>query len=332
MTYPRIGLIGATGETGSSILNGLLSASQDFHIVALARPSSLAKPANLALKAKGIELRPLDLTASQAEIVASLQNVDILISAIGPSDQLAQIPLATAAKTAGIKRFIPCAFVTVIPAGGIHLLRDQKQQVYEHIFKSGLHYTIIDVGWWYQISVPRVPSGRLDAYAFVTNKNEIPGDGTVLSGLTDLRDIGKYVAKIVVDDRTLNKWVFVYNELWSQNSIYDFVEKKTGEKIERNYVSGEDLVARIEGTGDVADMAALMVKVPAQYMHSWGVRGDNTPEYAKYLGYLTSKELYPDMQFTSFESYFDEALAGTAKTVYEELKAKFAAAQQQNSS
>ncbi|KAI5359288.1 Putative NmrA-like domain, NAD(P)-binding domain superfamily [Septoria linicola] len=324
MAPPRIGLIGATGETGSSVLNGLLSASQDFHIVALARPSSLAKPANLALKAKEIEL----------QIVASLQNIDILISAICPSDQLAQISLATAAKTAGIKRFIPCAFVTVIPAGGIHLLRDQKQQVYEHIFKLGLHYTIIDVGWWYQISISRVPSGKLDAYAFVTNKNEIPGDGTVLSGLTDLRDIGKYVAKIVVDDRTLNKWIFVYNELWSQNSIYDLVENKTGdgEKIARNYVSKEDLVARIEGAGDVADMAALMVKVPAQYMHSWGVRGDNTPEYAKYLGDLTSKDLYPDLQFTSFESYVDEALAGTAKTVYEGLKAKFAAAQQQNSS
>lgn len=94
--------------------------------------------------------------------MTSLRGLDVLISAVGPFDQLAQIPLATAAKEAGVGRFFPCAAVSVLPAGGIHLLRDEKEQVYNHVKKIGLSYTIVDVGWWYQIAWPRVPSGTLD--------------------------------------------------------------------------------------------------------------------------------------------------------------------------
>ncbi|PPJ55465.1 hypothetical protein CBER1_08033 [Cercospora berteroae] len=123
----QIGLLGATGETGSSIFNGLISSPQasDFHVTALVRPSSLSKPANQALKShKNVSLRALDLTASHEEITSSLQGIEILISAIGAQEQLSQIQLATAAKAAGVKRFLPCAFITVIPSGGTHLLRD----------------------------------------------------------------------------------------------------------------------------------------------------------------------------------------------------------------
>ena len=317
---------------GSSILEGLLESSHDFHIVALVRSSSLQKPANLALPSKGVSVRTLDLgISSEAEIASALQDIDILISAIGATDLLSQTALVTAAQIAGVKRFIPCAFLPIVPAGGIHDLRDQKQVIYNHIFQLRVPYTIIDVGWWYQISTPQVPSGKLAAYGMGMGKDEIAGDGNVLSGLTDLRDIGRYVAEIIVDERTLNKWVFVYNELWSQNAIYDLFDKKTGEKIPRNYVSEEALLARIESTEGSTGMGALMKRIPAQYKYSWGVRGDNTPEYAVYLGYLTSKDLYPDLGYTPFETYVDEMLAGTAETVYDELKKQFAAMREGNS-
>ncbi len=62
-------------------------------------------------------------------------------------------------------------------------------------------------------------------------------------------------------------------------------------------------------------------------MISWGIRGDNTPEYAKYLGYVTCKELYPDMNFLSFEKYMKhEVLPGKAKGVYGDLMAQMAVA------
>lgn len=53
-----------------------------------------------------------------------------------------------------------------------------------------------------------------------------------------------------------------------------------------------------------------------QYWNTWGLRGDNTPEYARYLGYLVAKDLYPDLKGKSYERYCREALDGKAYAVY----------------
>ena len=111
----------------------------------------------------------------------------------------------------------------------------QKEVVYNHIKTLYLPYTILDVGWWYQIAFPKLPSGKID-YAVALPGNELAGKGNVPSALTHLRDIGKYVAKIITDDRTLNKMVLAYNEMWSPLQVYDLLEKLSGEKLERKYV------------------------------------------------------------------------------------------------
>lgn len=49
---------------------------------------------------------------------------------------------------------------------------------------------------------------------------------------------------------------------------------------------------------------------------SWGIRGDNTPEYAAYLGYLDAQELYPDFRPRTFEAFVRELLSGKAEKVY----------------
>ena len=54
-----------------------------------------------------------------------------------------------------------------------------------------------------------------------------------------------------------------------------------------------------------------------QYRISWGIRGDNVPEYAKYLGYLDVKELYPDMKWTPFETFVTELLDGKGVRPYQ---------------
>lgn len=91
------------------------------------------------------------------------------------------------------------------------------------------------MGWWYEISAPRVPSGRAD-YGLLAPVTHMVGDGSVPFALTDVQDIGRYVARIIADPRTLNKMVFVHNEVWTQQQIFDKVEELSGEKLERNYV------------------------------------------------------------------------------------------------
>lgn len=108
--------------------------------------------------------------------------------------------------------------------------------MYNHIKRLWLPYTFIDVGWWYQLAFPRLPSGRID-YAVLNATNEIIRGGTFPSAITDLRNIGRYVAKIIADERTLNRMVFAYDTLMTQNQIYDLLEELSKEKIDRNYVS-----------------------------------------------------------------------------------------------
>lgn len=100
----------------------LISLNQS--IVALTRATSLDKPANATLKERGVDIVAADLSGPIEHLVSILKGVDVLISAVGPQDQYAQIPLATAAKQAGVKRFVPCAFITVVPPRGIMELRD----------------------------------------------------------------------------------------------------------------------------------------------------------------------------------------------------------------
>lgn len=182
---------------------------------------------------------------------------DVVISAINAHALPDQHKLVEAAHKAKVGRFVPCFFGTAAPPRGVMRLREmvsnpthippqdnailtrivkQKEDVLDHIRKLYLPYTAIDVGWWYQISPPRVPSGRMDS-GLLFPAQHILGDGTVPSAMTDLADVGRYVAKIVADPRTLNKMVFAYSELLTQKQVWDTVEKVSGEKLERKYVS-----------------------------------------------------------------------------------------------
>ena len=66
------------------------------------------------------------------------------------------------------------------------------------------------------------------------------------------------------------------------------------------------------------DPMALVTVWSLQYPRSWGIRGDNTPEHARYLGYLIGKDLYPDMDFTTYEGYVNEMLEGKGKKPWAE--------------
>ncbi|KAF2719739.1 isoflavone reductase family protein [Polychaeton citri CBS 116435] len=309
MARSCVGLLGASGETGRSILEGLLE-DGNFDIIVLARPASLSKPANVAFKDKGVQLRAVDLGASEDSIVSALQ-----------------VPLATAAKKAGVQRFVPCGFAPAMPVG-VHMSRDQKEVVYNHVKRLHLPYTIIDVGWWYQFSFPKLPSGKID-YVVGLPGQRIPGDGNVPSALTDLRDIGRYVAQVIRDERTLNAMVFVHNEMWTSDQIHDLLEQLSGETIPREYASAEEYERQIvEADTKLKDnpeelASSTIQKVASQYYLSWGIRGENTPEYARYLGYLDGKKLYPDVKFTSFESYLQEVVSGKAKGVYQDSRPLF---------
>jgi hypothetical protein len=128
-------------------------------VEALIRPASSNKPPVLNLKYRGVKIHVAEIEDA-AQLVRILTGIDTVISAIGPGAVFDQIPLANAAKKAGVKRFVPCAFITVCPPGGVMWIRDQvlisavtsdtiidaeqKEEIYQHIRKIAVPYTIID--------------------------------------------------------------------------------------------------------------------------------------------------------------------------------------------
>ena len=92
------------------------------------------------------------------------------------------------------------------------------------------------MGCYYQVWVPKLPSGRSDHAHSPYIDHRIVGDGSVKFSLTDLSDIGKYVAQIVADPRTINKHVLAYTEVLSMNEIWDVMTKASGEEPPKDYV------------------------------------------------------------------------------------------------
>lgn len=347
MTTPQVRykvfIAGASGETGRSITGKLLSLPDHFEVTALARPESATRKEYQDFALRGATVVPVqirDVKALQKIFTSTASNNNgdapgktsigdndhnkntVVISCLTLRESQGELALIEAASRAKIGRFVPSFWATVSPPRGVMDLRDAKEDFLDAIKRSYLPYTIIDVGWWYQSSLPRLPSGRLDA-ALPTPDGEFIGDGDVPSARIDIADIGKFVVRIITDPRTLNRSVFAYGAVKAQREIWDMFESLSGEQIPRDPVlSAEDLdkiissseKAIVEDPGDFKSRVRVSL---AKYKRSCGVRGDNTPQRARYLGYLDATELYPDIQVKQIEDYAREILEGKRTgTVY----------------
>lgn len=67
---------------------------------------------------------------------------------------------------------------------------------------------------------------------------------------------------------------------------------------------------------DSLESAAMLKLGMAQYKYLLGIRGDDTPEHAKYLGYLDAKELYPDIVASPLKDYMNDLFTGKIKAPY----------------
>lgn len=74
--------------------------------------------------------------------------------------------------------------------------------------------------------------------------------------------------------------------------------------------------AREISAADPRDTKKQLEVIAIEYIHSKYVRGDNSPAYAKYLGYLDSRELYPGVKTRSFRDYVADALGGKEGKLY----------------
>jgi hypothetical protein len=208
---------------------------------------STMSPAAEELKKLGVQLLELDVTKdSEQSLVQKLQGVDVIVSVVtATADALeSQKPLFKAAKAAGVKRVVPSDFGTPAPKG-VMLLNDmvrmsfvnhvtrtdnycaQKASIHEYIQELGIGYTWIDIGWWKQLMLPHPPS--FDAGWASTLSYRFFADGKQPFAVTDRRMIGDFIGRIIKDDRTLNQYVFCYEEVVTQEQLWKIAEEVCSE-------------------------------------------------------------------------------------------------------
>lgn len=260
------------------------------------------------LRSRGVEVRTADVHSDSVETLKeALSGVDVLISVVTAEAILAQKPLLAAAKEAGVKRVIPCDFGTP-GVRGVRDLHDAKLTIRDYIKELGVGYTFIDVGWWMQLLVPE---GTNSPSLLGPWSLEIYGAGDKKMLLTDLEDIGIFVARIVADERTLNQYVIAWADEMTLLEAKDLCERLSGEeealRAKRTYVTHEELLERAaQGKEEYARShadAAHAMWAYSQYQISMHILGENSLERAKALGALDARELYPDVKPRKLEDF-----------------------------
>ncbi|KAL1705266.1 hypothetical protein EV121DRAFT_203871 [Schizophyllum commune] len=292
-TKPLVVVFGATGETGQSIVQGLLN-SDAFRVTAVVR--DLTKPTAVKVAGWGATLVKADLEdVSQERLQEILQGADIVISTVPPPLLETQTKIVDAAKAVGVKRFVPDDFGTEAPKGVLRL-HDRKLAIRDYIKASGVPYTFIEVGWWKQLFIPFPPS-LTGTVPDITR--QYPGKGDAPVALTDLHNIGTYVARVLQDERTLNQRVFIWEDEATLDEAWKIAEKTFGEEILK--LKKVQLAAVRAATPPDAPYSVVLSSV--EYANSLYIRGDNTPEKAKASGALLFKELYPDVKTQTYKDF-----------------------------
>ncbi|KAK2774807.1 isoflavone reductase family protein [Colletotrichum kahawae] len=305
----RVAIAGATGNTGSSIVNALVKSPELFEITALARPASVGKAELIEFSKQGVAVKAVELDGSIDTISGTLANMDVVISCLTLLQFKQEMNLIEASSKANVGRYIPSFWGPACEPRGVMMIREMKEDFFDRIKSLSLPYTIIDVGWWYQLTLPALSSGRFRPAVEEYSTTRIIGDGNVPWALTDNRDIGKFVSRIIADQKTLNKMVFAYGEVMTQSNAFDLLEKVSGETVPREFVTKEELQNVINqgrakaAEEDIKDVTILPNIGMAEYRNVLGIRGDNNPEKARSFGYLDARDLYPDVEITTLESY-----------------------------
>ncbi|EFJ14720.1 hypothetical protein SELMODRAFT_119771 [Selaginella moellendorffii] len=301
-------VIGATGYIGRYI--ALASAAAGFSTSALLRANSAAAPnprrdkAIESLHAAGISIKNGSLDDRESLMLA-LEDVDIVISAVGIPQILEQLNLVEAMKEKKtVKRFVPSEFgqdvdkvVCLKPAQEV--LSDPKIRVRRAIEAAGIPFTYVITNAFAKFHFNmREENGRLSP----PERFVIYGDGNIKASFVTEEDIGAFTVKAAADPRALNKTLHMRppaNAL-SQNETVAILERETKRQLRKEVMSQVEMLESIRGHVFLAFESVIL-----SLMYSAYIRGDT---FGFELGPndVVAHELYPDASFTDAHGYLSK--------------------------
>ncbi|KAH8824370.1 NAD(P)-binding protein [Flagelloscypha sp. PMI_526] len=287
-TLQNVFLVGGTGYTGQQVAKALVE-TKLFNVSALVRPASLSKAATEELRALGVTIHSGDITTDSTETLEKLlHGVDILISMV--LVLLDQRPLLLAAKGANVGRVVPSDFSPHIEPG-VTNMQDMKLAVRAFIKEHAIPHTFIEVGGWVNSMYP-YPHG-MDTFLAGIGK-EFYGSGKVPVSWIDYANLGKLIALIVADPRTLNQVVHAYDGESTLEEAWALAAKVSGENFsDYPRITAEEMEERRQ-------ISVLHDAIFGLFKAVF-VRGDNTLAKAVADGALDSHQLYPDYEPMTLE-------------------------------
>ncbi|XP_052195336.1 probable pinoresinol-lariciresinol reductase 3 isoform X2 [Diospyros lotus] len=249
----RILIVGASGRLGFELAKASLEAAHPTF--ALVRDSAFSDPHKSSklqvLSTSGAVLLKGSLE-DQISLVEAVRQVDVVICAVASRQVLDQKPLIAAIKEAGgVKRFIPSEFGTdpdkTRISGLDYNFYARKAEIRRIVEAEGIPYTCICCNFFASYLLPSLVQPGLKTPP--RDKVMIFGDGNVKGVFMKESDVAAFTINAADDPRTLNKVVHLrpQGNVYSMNELVDVWQNKIGKKLEKIFVSEEELLKKIKG-------------------------------------------------------------------------------------
>ncbi|KAI9708627.1 MAG: hypothetical protein M1820_003845 [Bogoriella megaspora] len=234
--YQNVAIAGATGNLGPVIVSHLLAAN--YKVTALTRHGSNATQS----LPSAVTSTPVDYT-SIASLTSALQGQDVLISTLNPAE-VDQIPLFSAAISAGVQRILPGEFGCdpTHPAVESNPFFAKKKEVKEWVEAHAgegpgkMSYTLVSCGPFLDwcLGTPLLVNWQ--------GATEVYGGGERRTSATLLEDVGRaVVGTLKHPEETRDRAVFVQSTTISQKQILEIAGRVKGKAYETTEWNTEEL-------------------------------------------------------------------------------------------
>ncbi|GMN57906.1 hypothetical protein TIFTF001_027006 [Ficus carica] len=288
-SIPRTLIIGSTGCIGRFVAEACLASGIPTYILIRSARNSPSKT------------KTIKLLQDKGAIVVH-HKIEVVISTVVAL--LEQLILVEAIKAVGtIKRFLPSEFGHDVdradPVEPGLMMYNMKRKVRRAIEDAGIPYTYVCcnaiAGWpYFDNTHPCEVPPPLDEF-------KIYGDGTVKAYFITGSDIGKFTAKIITDDRAVNKTVHFRppSNLFNVNGLASLWEKKIGRTLPRTTITEEDLLT-------AAKELPFPGCIVAAFTHDVFIKGCQVNYSLDKPSDVEVCSLYPNTLFQTVAECFDD--------------------------
>ncbi|RUS24741.1 hypothetical protein BC938DRAFT_473142 [Jimgerdemannia flammicorona] len=224
-TFKSVFVAGATGLLGDNIVEALLS-DGNLDVAVLFRPHSVTEhvPRKENWESRGVRV-VISEFANQQRLVTAMQE---------------HLKLLTAAKLAGVKRFIPADLGATEEQEEVLEENHEIKAVRQAVVKSGLEYTFLYWG-----AIMEGVLGPLTGIDTTNARAWLVGDGNARVVLTRGRDIGKYIIGSLRSPMGRNASLYVAGDIKTLNEVISIFQEVSGKKFNIQYRAIADVEAQI---------------------------------------------------------------------------------------